>query len=529
MLRRHLITFIFIVVVCLASSVSVAAPAVKSVTPAAVTLQAGKSTTVELNGQRLNQARKAVVIGPRDTRPVRGLTAKLQRGPATQRALTLKAGKNTRPGTYRVMLTGNAKVILPLSIQITKATTKQVSKTSTNKNTSLAQSRGQSNANLTVKNVPTQTPMPDWTEGSSCPVVVTYSWNVSNDFPSADRVRWELKKDTDFQNPSGQEPNRLASQSVSGSNGSVIIDLRDYGQVLNGTKYYFRIVAKNGNQDLALRSNAVLVDYTPPMPSSSSQMSYTVERRPDNEYGVTLGWGLKYPIAECSDHAFYEIKKGSPFQNQTGVEPNRVAFGSLNGASGSTNLNLASHGPGTYYFRVFGKYGGNSVDSDVGKRGGTTEFDAMGLPTTMPDVSFTISDGAATTSNSNVQLKLTVSAPASWSWPAGVNFPHSVKFRFHQTGGDTDPGWTIVSTANAIIRVTRQFALVGSAGNKTVTAEVQVAPRQIGPFVPLQWETIVLTDNILWTTSAPAGAIKQRPKNIQNTLDLDPRLRPPNQ
>ena len=105
----------------------------------------------------------------------------------------------------------------------------------------------------------------------TCKAVVTYSWNVSN-IPNANRVLWELKKGSNFQNLESPESGRETYGTSNNLNGSVTVDLREYGQVLNGTKYYFRVVAKNGTQDVARRSNSVLFN-TDITPNFSSQLN----------------------------------------------------------------------------------------------------------------------------------------------------------------------------------------------------------------------------------------------------------------
>lgn len=209
------------------------------------------------------------------------------------------------------------------------------------------------------------TPPPSMTYGDLCKAVVTYSWDVS-DIPGASQVRWELKKDTDFNNLEGREPDRLDSDQIDGVQGTVTIDLRDYGQVLNGTEYYFRVVAKNNSEnDVARRSDSLIfdLDITP---------QFTVQLEPEDLSVVNLGLDILQPdIEDCSDSLFYEVKRGNPFTNLTGIEEDRIEQGPININTQNLQLGYPGEQPGTkLYFRIVGKYGSPDVNDDVGKRGG---------------------------------------------------------------------------------------------------------------------------------------------------------------
>ncbi|NIP30058.1 MAG: hypothetical protein GTO02_07605, partial [Candidatus Dadabacteria bacterium] len=196
----------------------------------------------------------------------------------------------------------------------------------------------------------------------NCKAVVTYSWDIS-DIPNANRAFWELKKDSDFTNLEGRESSRIDRGSSNSLQGSVTIDLRDHGQVLNGTKYYFRVVAKEGTEDVARRSDSVKfdLDYSP-------NNTYSAKTITEDPYQVEVDWSnLKSEIKNCSDRVYYEVKKNSAFTNLTGAEPGRVTSDSATGRK--TMIDLSQEEPGDYYVRIVGKSGSKSVDDDIGKRG----------------------------------------------------------------------------------------------------------------------------------------------------------------
>ncbi len=205
------------------------------------------------------------------------------------------------------------------------------------------------------------TPTPTMSMGA-CKSVVTYYWNISG-IPNANRAFWELKKGSDFTNLEGPESNRIDRGSSNSLQGSVTIDLRNYGQVLNGTKYFFRVVAKEDTDDVARRSNSVKfeLDYSP-------NNTYSANTFAQDPYQVRLDWSnLKSEIDNCSDRVYYEVKRNSPFTNLTGAESGRIDSGSSTGSF--TTINLSGQQPGDYYVRIVGKSGGTSVSDDVGKRG----------------------------------------------------------------------------------------------------------------------------------------------------------------
>jgi hypothetical protein len=137
-------------------------------------------------------------------------------------------------------------------------------------------------------------PDPPTMSSGTCEAVVTYSWDVS-DIPNANRVLWELKKGSDFQNNESPDNGSEVSGTSNNLNGSVTIDLRDYGQVLNRTEYYFRVVARNGNQDVARWSDSVSfnLQYIP-----NPNDSYSATASEQNPFQVSFTWNLPNEITD---------------------------------------------------------------------------------------------------------------------------------------------------------------------------------------------------------------------------------------
>ncbi len=205
------------------------------------------------------------------------------------------------------------------------------------------------------------TPTPELVLGSPCPARVALRWNVTA-VPGANRVLWEIDDDQ-FSNPTGPEQDRLAVGTSNALVGQVTIDLRDFGRVLDGSRYLLRVVAKNANQDVARRSEPVVFD---------------LDRTPDGSFGarlatgqpgrIELEWsGLQSDIRGCSEAIFWEIKEGAELVT-AGPDQTRFDAGSVALGAGRTILDVSSRGDGPFYVRLVGKHGGLDFDSDVGRR-----------------------------------------------------------------------------------------------------------------------------------------------------------------
>ena len=209
----------------------------------------------------------------------------------------------------------------------------------------------------TIDAVPT-TPPPTVTPAGGCRARVTLSWDVSS-IPGANRALWELKIGQDFTNKTGREPGR-ADKGSGGVRGSTTIDLRKYGPHLTGQTYYFRVVAKRGNRDVVERSESVIAPTPSPAQADVNLNSNVIGQ-------VSMSWNLQGDQQACSDASFYEVYN-QPFTSP-GKQNGRLYRGKVSGTSGQKTFNLLQdHGPGTYYFRVVGKYRGNSPKRDIGVR-----------------------------------------------------------------------------------------------------------------------------------------------------------------
>lgn len=107
------------------------------------------------------------------------------------------------------------------------------------------------------RKAPIQAPPPTLADaGNRCAAVVAFDWDLDM-YEQANRVLWELKRGNPFSPPDGRDPSRLDFGTGPVSGGAQV-DLRDYGAAFNSNApYRVRIVPKSGNQDLALRSEAL--------------------------------------------------------------------------------------------------------------------------------------------------------------------------------------------------------------------------------------------------------------------------------
>ncbi len=211
------------------------------------------------------------------------------------------------------------------------------------------------------------TPPPYVASFGNCRAVVTFAWDVSA-VPGANGAFYELKRGQLplgpsgdlFTNPSGPEPVRLLG-AAGGLVGATTIDLRDYGPVLNGTAYAFRVVAKNGNNDVALRSESLLFGI-------SDQTLVEATPIANADYTIRIDWtDLDDGIRNCSDQVYYEVSL-APFTSQ-GSEPGRIASGSAPIGTNALHIDLSDQPADEYFVRLVGKYQGQSPENDVGERG----------------------------------------------------------------------------------------------------------------------------------------------------------------
>lgn len=229
--------------------------------------------------------------------------------------------------------------------------------------------------------VPTA-PAPSVAPGQPCPGNLQLTWNVSS-IQGADSIRWELRRGSDFVSPTGPDRQTVSGAGF-GASGAATLDLREHGPVMAGERYYVRIVAVGGGEEVSQRSPSVL--YDPQEVYSDFQLS------PGESGGLQLSftWGGGGQLRQCLDRVFYELKAGQPFTNPTGAEPGRLDGQVLSGQTGSHAVDLTPYGAGNYYLRVVGKYGGATTEDDVGRRGAGLPITVGATPTATATATATV-------------------------------------------------------------------------------------------------------------------------------------------
>lgn len=231
------------------------------------------------------------------------------------------------------------------------------------------------------------TPAPAVAPAPGCAGNAAMSWKVAT-IAGADSIQWELRRGSDFLDPVRAD-RRSVTGTGNGTSGIVVLDLRDLGPILNGEPYFMRIVAIGGGQEVARRSPSVRFD--------PQQVYDDFQATAGGGLTLSLTWGGSGQFAGCLDSVFYELKQGAPFANPTSSESGRLAGEAIPQTAGNRTVDLQPYGPGTYYVRVVGKYGGTTPDDDVGRRGPGIQV-AVGLgstptptptPTLTPTVPFT--------------------------------------------------------------------------------------------------------------------------------------------
>ena len=91
-------------------------------------------------------------------------------------------------------------------------------------------------------------PPPELSSPERCPAIIRLAYDLSA-FPTADRVRWRLRRagpGEDFAAAVGVDSGESA-----GATGSVRVDLRNRGPVLDGTRYFVQVRAQQGSTVLS--------------------------------------------------------------------------------------------------------------------------------------------------------------------------------------------------------------------------------------------------------------------------------------
>lgn len=212
-----------------------------------------------------------------------------------------------------------------------------------------------------------QTPPPTLSSAGTCAADVRMSWDVTS-IAGADRVRWRIQS-----GPAGSNLDTAVLEEegvASGATGSLDRNLRAYGPVLDGTRYFFRVRAFDGSMALADRSSAAIFEQsvTPDgMFSASSPSPNTIR----------LDWTLTGSLGACADRIAWEVKKAA-FSNPQAPDPAAAQSGTASGASGSRSIDVSATGAGTYHVRLLARHGGDTVDDQVARWGAARQVSVGG-------------------------------------------------------------------------------------------------------------------------------------------------------
>jgi hypothetical protein len=203
-------------------------------------------------------------------------------------------------------------------------------------------------------------PQPTFASTGTCPAQVRFDYDVSS-VPNATHTQWQLRRGEPGSNVSNSDVIESTIENV--TSGSVARDLRQAGPVLDGTRWFFRVRARQGS--------TVLTDYSPPAifePDLSPDGMFSVSQPPGTQE-LKLDWSLSGDLGACADRIAWEVKKDAPFANPQAPDPSVVRSGTVSGTSGSETIDLAALGTGTYYARLVARHGGDTVDDAVGRWG----------------------------------------------------------------------------------------------------------------------------------------------------------------
>lgn len=189
---------------------------------------------------------------------------------------------------------------------------------------------------------------------NSCVAMPRFEWDASN-VAGADGVTWE------FRHAPAENPGLdVASADLVDSRDRplarrVTRDLRAWGPVLDGGRWFFRVHATSGGNPVGDWSEPAIFDRTA---SPDGQFTATAA----GSGTIQLSWNLTGDLAACADRVRLEIRKddpnGSPVRTSTET-----------GTSGSRTIDLSGEGGGTFYVRLAARFGGNAPENAVGAVG----------------------------------------------------------------------------------------------------------------------------------------------------------------
>jgi uncharacterized repeat protein (TIGR01451 family) len=238
-----------------------------------------------------------------------------------------------------------------------------------------------------------EAPQPTMSAVGSCPADARFDFDVSS-IPNADRVRWQIHRAAPSQNFGSPE---VDSGTEQGTSGSIERDLRAYGPVLDGTRYSFRVRARQGGDDVSAFSPRVIfeLDLSPDPPTPALNMP---------PGSLSLDWGLTGAIAACADRVVFRIDKADGSATIQSVE---------SGVSGTKTADLTAQGPGDYDVRIHARHDGDTAEDAVGRESAPRRVALQTRPElSIDDLSFP--EGiASNTQNAIVRLSAPAQQPVS--------------------------------------------------------------------------------------------------------------------
>lgn len=205
------------------------------------------------------------------------------------------------------------------------------------------------------------TPAPTLSSPGSCPAVVRVGWNVGS-IAGADGARIRLHEAASGAPASSAV--LVESSDHAGATGSLDRDLRAFGPVLDGTRYYVRARALQGGSPVAEISSPVLFEQSV-TPDAQFSVHPVAAANGSATNQLRLDWSLTGPIGSCADRIAWEAKRGAPFTDPQAPDPAALQSGTVNGTSGSVTISVP--GAGEYHVRLVARHGGNTGDDDVGR------------------------------------------------------------------------------------------------------------------------------------------------------------------
>lgn len=211
-------------------------------------------------------------------------------------------------------------------------------------------------------------PQPTLGPTGPCPAVARFDFDLTS-VPDADRISWQIRRGAPGQNfgAATQVDNGGFPELV----GSVERDLRAYGPVLDGTRYFFRVRARQGGNFVSDWSEPVVFEQDL---SPAGMFTASAGTAPGS---LRVDWNLSGGIAGCADRVALRIQKTVGGATVQSVE---------NGVSGSKTFDLTAQGAGDYDVRLHARFGGDGAADAVGRESGPVRVSLAAAPA-LPELS----------------------------------------------------------------------------------------------------------------------------------------------